>query len=97
MSDNIWDDLQDMVLGRDDPELFVPYEAYASVVDSNRLSLIGRPLNPTDQSLRGVIQAKMEIGECSKRKKDKQVDDDALRNVRQWRKDQGIRFYHVSD
>ncbi|CAL9247412.1 unnamed protein product [Arabidopsis halleri] len=41
---------------RDDPVLFVPHEAYASVVASNRLSLIGRPLNLNEQTLRGVIQ-----------------------------------------
>lgn len=56
MSDDLWHNLQDMVLGRDDLELFVPHEAYASVVTSNCLSLIGRPLNPNDQTLRGVIQ-----------------------------------------
>ncbi|CAL9220057.1 unnamed protein product [Arabidopsis halleri] len=57
MADEIWQDLQHMVLGRDDPELFVPQVVYASVVASNRLSLIGRPLNLQAQNLRRVISA----------------------------------------
>jgi len=57
MADEIWHDLQYMVLGRDDPELFVPQTAYASVVASNRLSLIGRPLNTHAQHLRRVLRA----------------------------------------
>ncbi|KAG7656798.1 Zinc knuckle CX2CX4HX4C [Arabidopsis suecica] len=46
----------------------------------------------SSSDFKGKGKAKMEIGECSKRKKDKQVVDDALRNVRQCRKDQGIRI-----
>ncbi|KAG7568512.1 Zinc knuckle CX2CX4HX4C [Arabidopsis thaliana x Arabidopsis arenosa] len=57
MADEIWQDLQYMVLGRDDPELFVPQAVYASVVASNRLSLIGRPLNLQAQNLRRVLSA----------------------------------------
>ncbi|KAG7599957.1 hypothetical protein ISN44_As06g041190 [Arabidopsis suecica] len=57
MADEIWQDLQYMVLGRDDPELFVPQTVYASVVASNRLSLIGRPLNLQAQNLRRVLSA----------------------------------------
>jgi len=57
MADEIWRDIQYMVLGRDDPELFVPQAAYGSVVASNRLSLIARPLNPHAQHLRRVLRA----------------------------------------
>ncbi|XP_019087332.1 PREDICTED: uncharacterized protein At4g02000-like [Camelina sativa] len=45
-----------MVLGRDDPELFIPHSAYARGLARNRLSLIGKPLNLRDQPLKGVIQ-----------------------------------------
>ena len=57
MADEIWQDIQYMVLGRDDPELFVPQAAYASVVAGNRLSLITRPLNSHAQHLRRVLRA----------------------------------------
>lgn len=46
-----------MVLGRDDPELFIPYQAYVGVLATNRLSLIGGPLNPQAQNLRRLIFA----------------------------------------
>ncbi|VYS67921.1 unnamed protein product [Arabidopsis thaliana] len=46
-----------MVLGRDDPELFVPQAAYGVVVAGNRLSLIARPLNIHAQHLRRVLRA----------------------------------------
>ncbi|KAG7583855.1 Zinc knuckle CX2CX4HX4C [Arabidopsis suecica] len=36
MSDDLWNDLQYMVLGRDDPELFIPYQAYVGVLATNR-------------------------------------------------------------
>ncbi|EFH54226.1 hypothetical protein ARALYDRAFT_323966 [Arabidopsis lyrata subsp. lyrata] len=57
MADEIWHDLQHMVLGRDDPELLVPHQVYTSVVASNRLSLIGRPLNTHAQNLRRILSA----------------------------------------
>lgn len=38
MTDELWNEFQKMVLGCDDPELFIPYGANASVVDRNRLS-----------------------------------------------------------
>ncbi|CAL9246700.1 unnamed protein product [Arabidopsis halleri] len=57
MADEIWHDLQHMVLGRDDPELFVPHQVYTSVVASNRLRLIGRPLNTHAQNLRRILSA----------------------------------------
>ncbi|XP_010478994.1 PREDICTED: uncharacterized protein At4g02000-like [Camelina sativa] len=55
MSDELWNDLQYMDLGRDDPELFIPHTTYAGVLARNRLSLIGRTLNPREQDLRRVI------------------------------------------
>ncbi|CAA0404822.1 unnamed protein product [Arabidopsis thaliana] len=57
MADEIWHDIQYMVLGRDDPELFVPQAAYGVVVAGNRLSLIARPLNIHAQHLRRVLRA----------------------------------------
>ncbi|OAP10458.1 hypothetical protein AXX17_AT2G09650 [Arabidopsis thaliana] len=57
MANEIWHDLQYMVLGRDDPELFVPQAAYARVVAGNRLSVIGRPLNTHAQHLRRFMRA----------------------------------------
>ncbi|KAL9293450.1 hypothetical protein AtEden1_Chr3g0193421 [Arabidopsis thaliana] len=38
-----------MDLGREEPELFIPYHAYAGALASNRLSLLGRILNPQTQ------------------------------------------------
>ncbi|KAG7532893.1 Endonuclease/exonuclease/phosphatase [Arabidopsis thaliana x Arabidopsis arenosa] len=55
--DELWDELQNMALGREEPELFIPQEAYASVEARNRLSLIARPLNPRVQNLNSVIAA----------------------------------------
>lgn len=55
MSDNFWNDLQYMVLGRDDRELFTQV-AYAGVLAINRPNLIARLFNPTYQSLMNVIQ-----------------------------------------
>ncbi|XP_010425099.1 PREDICTED: uncharacterized protein At4g02000-like [Camelina sativa] len=55
MSDELWNNLQYMDLGRNDPELFIPHSTYAGVLARNRLSLIGRPLNPREQELRRVI------------------------------------------
>ncbi|KAG7585783.1 hypothetical protein ISN45_Aa02g011320 [Arabidopsis thaliana x Arabidopsis arenosa] len=57
MADEIWDELQHMDLGREEPTLFIPQEAYASVEGRNRLSLIARPLNPRVQNLKSVIAA----------------------------------------
>ncbi|XP_010474122.1 PREDICTED: uncharacterized protein At4g02000-like [Camelina sativa] len=37
-----------MDLGRDDPELFIPHATYAGVLARNRVSLIGRLLNPRE-------------------------------------------------
>lgn len=55
MADDLWDELQNMDMQRDDPLLFIPHEAYASVEARNRLSLIARPLNPRAQNLHTVI------------------------------------------
>ncbi|XP_010412866.1 PREDICTED: uncharacterized protein At4g02000-like [Camelina sativa] len=55
MSEELWNDLQYMVLGRDDPELFIPHENYAGMLARNQVSLIGRLLNPREQDLRRVI------------------------------------------
>lgn len=55
MADELWDELQNLALGRDDPILFIPREAYASVEARNSLSLIARPLNPRAQNLHTVI------------------------------------------
>ncbi|XP_010424570.1 PREDICTED: uncharacterized protein At4g02000-like [Camelina sativa] len=57
MAAELWNDLQYMVLGRDDPELFIPSSAYAGALARNRLSLIGRLLNPTLQDRRRVLSA----------------------------------------
>ncbi|XP_010474086.1 PREDICTED: uncharacterized protein At4g02000-like [Camelina sativa] len=56
MPHELWDDLQYMVLGRDDPVLLISHSAYAGVLAKNRLSLIGKPLNLNDQPLKRVIQ-----------------------------------------
>lgn len=55
MADRLWDELQHLELGREDPELFIPYSAYADAIPQNRLSLIARPLNPATQSLHAVV------------------------------------------
>ena len=57
MADELWNELQHLELARDDPALFVPHAVYASVESRNRLSLIGRPLNPRSQNLHVVIAA----------------------------------------
>lgn len=57
MADELWDELQNLELGREDPELFIPYVAYADAVARNRLSLIARPLNPRAQNLFSVISS----------------------------------------
>lgn len=51
MANELWDELQNMALGREEPALFIPQKAYASVEARNRLSLIARPLNPQVQNL----------------------------------------------
>ncbi|CAL9218095.1 unnamed protein product [Arabidopsis halleri] len=55
MSDELWDELQHLDLGRSDPELFIPRGVYAVAVVQNRLSLIARPLNPRAQNLFTVV------------------------------------------
>ncbi|KAL9858812.1 hypothetical protein AtNW77_Chr1g0040601 [Arabidopsis thaliana] len=45
------------LLGREDPALFFPHAAYATVKSWNRLSLIARPLNLCSQNLNVVIAA----------------------------------------
>ncbi|CAA0272585.1 unnamed protein product [Arabidopsis thaliana] len=52
MSDELWNDIQHMELGR---ELFIPYHAYAGAFASNRLSHLGRILNPQTQSIERAI------------------------------------------
>lgn len=55
MSDDLWNDIQYIHLGCDDHELFIPYQAYAGALATNRLSLLGRILNPQTQSVGRVI------------------------------------------
>ncbi|KAG7576108.1 hypothetical protein ISN45_Aa03g005410 [Arabidopsis thaliana x Arabidopsis arenosa] len=55
MSDELWDELQHLDLGRSDPELFIPRGVYAVAAVQNRLSLIARPLNPRAQNLFTVV------------------------------------------
>ncbi|VYS62876.1 unnamed protein product [Arabidopsis thaliana] len=55
--DELWDELQQLELGRQDPTLIIPHAAYATVEPRNRLSLIARPLNPRSQNLHAVISA----------------------------------------
>ncbi|KAG7579029.1 hypothetical protein ISN45_Aa03g031980 [Arabidopsis thaliana x Arabidopsis arenosa] len=57
MAEELWDEIQNLALGRNDPELFIPHEAYADVASRNRLSLIARPLNPRAQNLFSVISS----------------------------------------
>lgn len=57
MADELWDELQNLRLGQDDPEIFIPYSAYATEVSRNRLSLIARPLNPRVQDLQTVVSS----------------------------------------
>ncbi|XP_010468348.1 PREDICTED: uncharacterized protein At4g02000-like [Camelina sativa] len=51
MEKDLWDEIQNLALGREDPELLIPNSDYEDVLASNRLSLIARPLNPIDQNL----------------------------------------------
>jgi len=56
VAEELWDEIQNLELGRNDLELFITHEAYADVFITheayadvaarNRLSLIARPLNP---------------------------------------------------
>lgn len=55
MADELWDASQNLALGRDDLELFIPQRAYDGVLARNILSLIARPLNPRFQNLRTVV------------------------------------------
>jgi len=40
MSDELWDEIQNLELGQEDPTLFIPHEAYVMVEAANRLSMI---------------------------------------------------------
>ncbi|KAL1194833.1 hypothetical protein V5N11_010759 [Cardamine amara subsp. amara] len=75
MADDLWNELQHMVLGRDDPELFIPYNNYVGVLAKNRLSLIGRPLNPRIQNLQHVISTLPRIWGLSLRVHGRILDD----------------------
>jgi len=55
--DELWDEIQNLELGPEDPTLFIPHEAYVMVAETNRLSTIARPLNPRVQNLNSVIAA----------------------------------------
>ncbi|CAA0405737.1 unnamed protein product [Arabidopsis thaliana] len=55
MSDELWNVIQHMDLGREEPELYIPYHAYVGALASNRLSLLGRILNPQTQSVERAI------------------------------------------
>ncbi|CAD5333224.1 unnamed protein product [Arabidopsis thaliana] len=55
MSDELWNAIQHMDLGREEPELYIPYHAYVGALASNRLSLLGRILNPQTQSVERAI------------------------------------------
>ena len=57
MADELWDEIQNLELGQEDPALFIPHEAYVMVEATNRLSLIARPLNPKVQNLNSVVVA----------------------------------------
>ncbi|KAG7603415.1 hypothetical protein AtNW77_Chr5g0109771 [Arabidopsis thaliana] len=57
MADELWDEIQNLELGQEDPALFIPHEAYVMVEASNNLSLIARPLNPRVQNLNSVVVA----------------------------------------
>ncbi|KAL9280180.1 hypothetical protein AtEden1_Chr5g0105051 [Arabidopsis thaliana] len=57
MSDELWNEIQNLELGQEDPALFIPHEAYVMVEATNRLSMIARPLNPRVQNLNSVVIA----------------------------------------
>ncbi|KAG7550613.1 hypothetical protein ISN45_Aa06g013810 [Arabidopsis thaliana x Arabidopsis arenosa] len=57
MAEELWDEIQNMDLGRADPEIFIPQSVYAEAITRNRLSLIARPLNPTVQNLHTVVSS----------------------------------------
>ena len=57
MADELWDELQDLELGREDPPQLIPHAAYTTNESRNRLSLIARPLNPRSQNLNAVVAA----------------------------------------
>lgn len=75
MSDDLWDELQHMILRRDDPELCIPYTTYVGVLARNRLSLIGRPLNSSDQHLRTLIFTLPRVWRLSYRVHGRILDD----------------------
>lgn len=62
MAHELWNDFQNMVLGRDDPEVFIPHQAYAS-------------LNPRQQDLRGVISFMPRVWGLSSRVHGRILDD----------------------
>jgi len=57
MADELWDEIQNLELGQEDPALFIPHEAYVLVEDRNKLSLTARSLNPRAHNLNFVIAA----------------------------------------
>ncbi|OAP18089.1 hypothetical protein AXX17_AT1G36720 [Arabidopsis thaliana] len=57
MSDELWDEIQNLELGQEDPTLFIPHEAYVMVEAANRLSMIARSLNPRVKNLNYVVVA----------------------------------------
>lgn len=61
MAEELWNDIHNMALGSEEPELFIPYEAYVSVIAHNRRILIGRPLNPKYQNLQHLISTMLSI------------------------------------
>ena len=67
MADELWDEMQHLELGREDPPLFIPHTTYATARSRNRLSLIARPLNPRSQNLNAVIAALPRAGRLTSR------------------------------
>jgi len=67
MADELWDALQHLELGREDPALFIPHATYATVESRNRLSLIVRPLNPRSQNLNVVVAALPRVWDLTSR------------------------------
>lgn len=75
MAEELWNEIQNLDLGREEPELLIPFEAYAGVLNRNRISLIGRPLNPQNQNLRHVISTMPLIWGLSSRVHGRIIDD----------------------
>ncbi|CAA0405379.1 unnamed protein product [Arabidopsis thaliana] len=78
MAEELWDEIQNLELGRNYSKLFIPHEAYADVAARNRLSLIARPLNPRAQNLFSIIASLPRSWGLDERVYGRVLDDDSF-------------------